>query len=307
MLARRDMASRLKLPGALATAATSVARLHLLVALSLLIGCGDDSNPAAPEGDGRDSNAGPAIRPLEEVTGPSGPPRMSGITTSDAVLLFESTIPLACSVIYGETTAYGLIATDQDMAGSAHVDHHPFTPGLKPDTEYHYRVQGTAADGTLYVSEDMTFRTPPADASSELNLLSAAAGARVTAVSSNFGGAANDQTWGADSAFDGSGGTAWSSNGDGNDAYIVVEMATPARLEAVSVWTRVMADGSSRTIEFTLTTDSGEVLGPFELRDAEQAYRFEIDVVTQTLRLDVVRSTRGNTGLVEFAAYGEQE
>ena len=281
--------------------------LNLLVALSLFIGCAEDSNLAAPEGDGDSTLGGPAVHPLEEVTGAAGPPRVSGITTSDAVLLFESMVPLACAVIYGETTAYGLIATDQDMAGGAHIDHHPFMAGLKPDTEYHYRVQGTAADGTLYVSDDMTFRTPPADASSELNLLSAAAGGRVTSVSSNFGGAANDQTWGADSAFDGSGGTAWSSNGDGNDAFIVVEMATRARLEAVSVWTRVMADGSSRTIEFTLTMDSGEVLGPFELRDAEQAYRFEIDVVTQTLRLDVVRSTGGNTGLVEFAAYGEQE
>ena len=243
------------------------------------------------------------VRPIEEISA-SGPPQIVNLSSTEATLIFESSIPLACSVIYGKTTDYGLISVDQDMEGGAHTNHHPFLLGLEPDTEYHYRLQGTAPDGTLYVSQDMTFRTPPREEEAEVNLASLEAGARVVAVSSNFGGAANDEQWGANSAIDGNRGTAWSSNGDGNDAFIEVALAQPARLHAVEVWTRSMSDGTAQIFAFTLTTDTGEVLGPFTLEDAEQAHRFPVDVVARSLRLDVVDSSGGNTGLVEFAAYG---
>jgi hypothetical protein len=261
----------------------------------LLVACQPAASP-----DGGDSHQ---IRSIEEVSA-SGPPEIVDITDSDAVLVFESNQPLACSVVYGPTTAYGLIAVDQDMDGGAHTDHQPLLLDLEPDTEYHYRVQGTAPDGTLYVGRDQVFRTLPAQEATEVNLASPQAGARVVAVSSSFGGAANDETWGADSAIDGSRGSAWSSDGDGDDAYIEIELAEPADLYAVEVWTRSMGDGTAQISAFTLTTDSGEVLGPFELADAEQAHRFDLDTTARSLRLDVVESTGGNTGLIEFAVYG---
>ncbi len=242
------------------------------------------------------------IRPLEEVSS-SGPPVITSVTGSSAILVFDSSVPLACAVIYGKTTDYGLIATDDDMLGGAHSEHSPFMPGLEPDTEYHYRVQGTAADGALYVSEDMTFRTPE-DPGPEVNLLSAAAGARIVAVSSNFGGAANDERWGAGSAIDDSPGTAWSSAGDGDQAFIEISLAGPARLRAIEVWTRSMTNNTAQIFSFTITTDADETIGPFDLADASQAYRFEIDTVASSLRFDVVSSNGGNTGLVEFAAFG---
>lgn len=243
------------------------------------------------------------IRPLEEVY-TSGPPEMTDITASDAVLRFDSSRPLACSVIYGETTSYGMIAVDQDMGGGAHSDHHPILTGLEPDTEYHYRLQGTAPDGTLYISEDMIFRTPAQEATSEVNLASLEAGASVISVSSNYGGATNEEPWGANSAIDGDRASAWSSNGDGNDAFIEIRLAQPAHLHAVEIWTRTMSNNTAQIFSFTLITDTGEVLGPFNLDDAEQSYRFEIDSVANSLRLDVVDSNGGNTGLIEFAAYG---
>jgi hypothetical protein len=245
---------------------------------------------------------GVEIRPLTEVTA-GAPPEIVEITDVDAVLVFESSIPLACSVVYGPTTAYGDISVDQDMDGGAHTGHRPLLVGLEPDTAYHYRVQGTAADGTLYLGPDATFRTLPTDGTSAVNLASLEVGARVVAVSSNFGGAANDGTWGANSAIDGQRGTAWSSDGDGDGAFIEIQLAGPAQLTAVEVWTRTMSD-SAQISAFTLTSDDGTVLGPFRLQDAAQAYRFEVDVTTGSLRLDVVESNGGNTGLVEFAAYG---
>jgi hypothetical protein len=261
--------------------------------------------PVSPTAPGVES--GVEVRPLQEVTA-GQPPQIVEITDRDAVLVFESSLPLACSVVYGTTTGYGSIAVDQDMDGGAHTDHRPLLVGLEPDTEYHYRVQGAAPDGTLYVSEDATFRTAPAQERTETNLASLAAGARVVAVSSNFGGAADDGPWGANSALDGNRGTAWSSDGDGDGAFIEVELAGPARLSAVEVWTRTMS-ASAQIFRFTLTTDAhtgrgAEVLGPFTLPDATKAYRFEVDVTARSLRLDVVESNGGNTGLVEFAAYG---
>ncbi len=266
-----------------------------LTACAFAMACDSDS----PTGSDQDS----LIRPLEEVSA-SGPPVVTDVTGSGAILVFDSSVPLVCSVIYGKTTDYGLIATDDDMLGGAHSTHSPFMPGLEPDTEYHYRVQGTAADGTLYVSEDMTFRTPAQDPEPEANLLSAAAGARIVAVSSNFGAAANDERWGAGSAIDESPGTAWSSAGDGDEAFIEIELAGPARLHAIEVWTRSMSNNTAQIFSFTITTDVDETIGPFDLVDASQAYRFEIDTVTSSLRFDVVSSNGGNTGLVEFAAFG---
>ncbi len=242
------------------------------------------------------------IRPIEEVF-TDGPPRIADLSDQDGTLLFVSSVPLACSVVYGETPEFGHVSVDQDMDGGAHTDHHPALTGLKPDTLYYYRVQGTAADGTLYASAVMTFRTPKQAAAGPLNLASLEAGARVVAVSSNYGGAPNDGSWGANSAIDGQRTTAWSTNGDGDAGFVEIALAREAQLGAVEVWTRTMSNNTAQIYKFTLTTDRGEVLGPFELPDAAKPYRFEVNVTAKTLRLDVVASNGGNVGLVEFAAY----
>ncbi len=245
------------------------------------------------------------IRPIEDVF-TDGPPRIVDLSEQDGTLLFVSSVPLACSVVYGETPAFGQVAVDQDMAGGAHTNHHPAIAGLKPDTLYYYRVQGTAADGTLYASSVMTFRTPKAAAAGPLNLASLEAGGRIVAVSSNFGAGPNDGSWGANSAIDGRRTTEWSTDGDGNGGFVEIALAREARLGAIEVWTRSMSNNTAQIFKFTLTTDKGEVLGPFELPDANKPYRFAIDVTAKSLRLDVVTSNGGNVGLVEFAAYAAQ-
>lgn len=243
------------------------------------------------------------VRPIADITADE-PPQIVDITAETAVLMFTSSVPLNCVVVYGETTAYGSITSDQDMSGGAHTDHSPLLAGLMPDTVYHYRVQGSAADGTVYIGEDATFRTPSAPEQTEVNLASLDAGARVVAVSSNYGGGTNEEEWGGNSAIDGDPTTAWSSDGDGDAAFIEVALARPGELYAVEVWTRTMSDQTAQIYAFTLTTDGGEVLGPFTLPDSGRAHRFDVDVTASSLRLNVTDSSGGNTGLVEFAAYG---
>jgi hypothetical protein len=267
-------------------------KVYLILLAIFVSACGDRSVSAE-------------IQTIEGISA-SGPPQIVDISGNEATLVFQSTIPVSCSVIYGTTTEYGQISTDLDMSGGAHVDHQPLLSGLEPDTDYHYRLQGTAADGTIYISEDMTFHTLPAEETEEVNLASLDEGARVIAVSSNFGGGANDDPWGANNAIDGNRGTEWSSNGDGNDAFIEIELSKPAKLFAIEVWTRLMGDGTAQIFSFTITSDAGDVFGPFVLDDAEKIYRFDVDITTQLLRLNVVDSSGGNTGLVEFGAYGDQ-
>lgn len=250
------------------------------------------------------------IRPLSDLYVESeGPPQMINITPNQATLTFVSNIPVACSVIYGTDDTYGMIAQDPNMAGGAITDHNPLLVGLEPDTEYFYRLQGFDANGVMYISDPATFRTlsEAEEVEPTANLAALSAGAQVIAVSSNFGSAANDRTWGANSAIDENPSTAWSSNGDGDNAYIEIQLAEPAQPTSVEVWTRFMTNNTAQIFEFTLTAED-ITLGPFSLTDATQAYSFTVDFglpEVTSIRLDVVESNGGNTGLVELAVYAE--
>jgi hypothetical protein len=222
-----------------------------------------------------------------------------------ATLPIHTTVPVACTVVYGTTPEFGSLTLDQDMAGGAHSDHNPLLSGLEPETTYYFRVQGVDDDGNIYLSETMTFTTPSLDDSPVENLASPMMGAEITAYSSAFGGAEPGERWGAASAFDDNPNTAWSSAGDGSAAWIEVTLAQPARIEAVSFHSRAMSDGSAITLAFTVTTEAGEVYGPFEVQDAGQPYEFELAFEAQTLRFDLVDTTGGNTGVVDIAVFGE--
>lgn len=203
-----------------------------------------------------------------------------------AILEVDTSIAVACSVVYGPDESFGLIAVDNDMDGGAHAEHHPVMGGLQPDTEYRYRVQGTAPDGTIYVSEVATFRTPPQPEGGPVNL---ALEAVAISASSEFSDA-----FGAARAFDGDAATAWSSRGDGDEAWIEVDLGRPLQVGEVVFRTRSMSDGSAITETYSITAD-GVLLGEFAA-DTTTA----IDVEAQVLRFDVVSSSGGNTGAVEI-------
>jgi hypothetical protein len=203
-----------------------------------------------------------------------------------AVLEVTTSIDVACSVVYGPDESFGLLAVDSDMGGGAHAEHQPVMGGLEPDTEYRYRVQGTAPDGSMYVSEVMSFRTPPEPEGGPVNL---ALEAVSISASSEFSDA-----FSAVKAFDGDSATEWSSRGDGDDAWIEIDLGAPREVGEVLLRTRSMSDGSAIIGTYSITAD-GVDAGTFPA-DALVG----VDLEARILRFDVVSSSGGNTGAVEI-------
>ena len=210
-----------------------------------------------------------------------------------AILEVDSSVDLACAVVYGVDGSFGQLAVDQDMDGGAHTNHHPVMGGLEPDTEYSYRVQGSDANGLFYQSQTMTFRTPAAPVATAANL---ALDAVVIEVSSEFSAA-----YSAAKAFDGDPTTEWSSQGDGDGAYVTVDLGSPQEIASAVFRTRSMGDGSAITDTFLMTID-GQEFGPFPAGDVPA----DIGVVGQIVRFDSVSTTGGNTGAVEIEILGPE-
>lgn len=263
----------------------------LAVAIAILLSACGSSDDGSPE-----------LRPIDEIL--VAPIEITDLGANSAVMRAETTIDVVCSVVYGPDEDYGSQATDQDMAGGGHSDHAPMLRGLEPDTEYHYRLQGTAADGTLYVSEDMTFRTPATSSSEQApgpNLAAATAGATIVEASSTFD---DSETWAPENAIDEDPATEWSSAGDEDEAFITVQLAESSEVKAVGLWTRTMG-ASAQISSFRVVTDTGQELGPFDLPGSGSLHVFPVEAEASQLRFEVVESSGGNTGAVEVAAYGD--
>jgi hypothetical protein len=239
-----------------------------------------------------DTGGADDVRPFSDIA-ESEPVIEFDPSGTSATLLVATNQDAVCAIAYGIDGPFGSIATDQEMdAGRGHSTHRPVMTGLEPGTEYQYRLQGVAADGLLYRSEVLTFTTPAADATSDFGP-NVALGAVVTDVSSefsaNFGGA---------NAVDGDAATEWSSNGDGNDAFITIDLGEVVDVTAVGFRTRSMSDGSVTSETFTVEVD-GEVFGPFPAGPDPSSVAFR----GRTLTYRVDTSSGGNTGAVEVEVY----
>ena len=205
----------------------------------------------------------------------------------------DTTIDVACSVIYGTDDTYGSIAVDSDMQGGAHDVHGPLLTNLQPDTEYQYILQGSDTAGTIYRSEQLTFRTPAAiDNGLGDNV---APTGTISAVSSEF-----SDSFGASNAIDGDVGTEWSSAGDGDDAWIEIDLGALREITAVAFRTRQMTDGTAITDSFTITLDR-QTFGPFD--NGPEAVMLDQPVTASVVRIDAVQTTGGNTGATEIEIY----
>ena len=123
-------------------------------------------------------------------------------------------------------------------------------------------------------------------------------------VSSNYGNGENDSSFGADKALDGDSATAWSSDGDGSDAWLEIELPSESRVTSLGFWSRTMG-ASAEIFSFRVITDQGEVAGPFTLGGSDRIYYFETDITGRSLRFEAVDTSGGNTGAMEIEVYGE--
>lgn len=281
----------------------SLALLGILIVLgtSLLVSCGGDS-------------VSPTIQYFQRQMYDINetlvrPPTVVDVKPNSAALVAVTKQNVVCAVSYGPASSYGRISADSVMSPEGHTEHHHLLRDLQPDTQYHYKWSLIGPDGTVYRSEDLTFRTALMDTSSSQlpiteNLALLGSGTRITGTSSIFGGGENDSTWGANHAIDGDTGTEWSTDGDGDGAWIEIELPTMTHVTSLGFWTRTMGM-SAEVLSFQVVTDKGEVHGPFDLDDASSIHYFPTDLTGKRLRFEAINTSGGNTGAVEIEVYGE--
>ena len=159
----------------------------------------------------------------------------------------------------------------------------------------------------VYVSQPFaspaSFKTSTSLEAQNENLASLARGARVVGVSSNYASGANDSSFGANKALDSDPATAWSSDGDGDDAWLEIEFPSETAVTYLELWTRSMGI-SAEIISFRVVSDKGDVAGPFTLDGASQIYYFDVEITGKRLRFEALETSGGNTGVVEIEVYG---
>lgn len=263
---------------------------------------------ACSSGDGATDTADAAVdvevRPFTEIQDGSVSFEADPLDPSAGIFRVTTTEAAICAIVWGETEDFGRFNNSLAMDGTGIVEHDVKLPDLEPGREYHYVLQGTTADGSLFRSEMDTFIIPEtsgADAASPAPDLgpNLALEATVADVSSEFG-----DSFVASRAIDGDLSTEWSSRDDGDEAFITLDLGAMTEVTGVSFLTRSMADGSSITETFTVTVDGGEVHGPFPAGSPAAARVAEIAATGQQLTFEVESSTGGNVGAVEIQVFG---
>jgi hypothetical protein len=233
--------------------------------------------------------------------------RVEAITHQTALVRFRTEVPVSCEVEYGlsanelHRTSTHMMAVD----GPMHGDHEIELTGLAADTAYAFRLVVDQDQGRTQRTQVRTFTTLPIPQAGAPNVALRSAGTSVVAVSSNFGGGDHDSTWGAHRAIDGDLGTEWATHGNGDGAFLILDLGQPRTLAKVAFRSRSMADGTAIITAFRLILDGVTVLGPFDAPDAATRYEYELTSPTtaQQVRFEAVATTGGNTGAKELELY----
>lgn len=273
----------------------ALAAVVLLVALTAA---------ACSSGGGSGTATPTEVRPFSQVQATDFAFEPDPTDPGRGIFRVTTTEPMICAIVWGETESFGNFNNSLAMNGTGITAHDVFLPGAVPGRTYHFQVQGSTADGTLYRSETGTFTIPgngttTTTSPTEQQGADLAVGATVAEVSSEFSSA-----FAASNAIDGSGTTEWSSRGDGDDAFITIDLGSVRQVAGVEFITRSMADGTAITKSYTVTVDGGQSFGPFPAGTAADPKFAAVATSGRRFRFDVDTSTGGNVGAVEVRVLG---
>lgn len=241
------------------------------------------------------------VRPFEEIQASDVTFENDPTFPGRAIMRVTTTEPAICAIVWGETETLGQMNNSLDMNGTGIIQHDVLLPGAEAGQTYFYRLQGSTADGTLFQSGLMTFTLPAADPAAQANApggTNLALEATITDVSSEF-----SDSWAAGNAIDGDLATEWSTAGDGDEGYIVVDLGQSHTVAVLEFMTRSMADGSAVTTTYTVTVDGSDPLGPFAAGNPADRKLVPVSITGREFRFDVQDSTGGNTGAIEIGIY----
>ena len=249
------------------------------------------------------ADEGTSVRPFSEVQATDATFENDPTFPGRGILRVDTTEPMICAIVWGETEDLGNFNNSLDMNGTGIVEHDVLLPGAEAGKTYFYRLQGSAADGVLYQSELLTFTLPPGDGTTTDDAaadhgINVAERATIIEVSSEF-----SESWSGANAFDGDLNTEWSSAGDADEAFITFDLGSGQEIAGVEFLTRTMADGSATTETFFVVVDDGDRLGPFVAGNPANPVLNEVSFTGQLLRFEVHDTTGGDTGAIEIRAF----
>lgn len=102
------------------------------------------------------------VRPFSEVQDGAVSFEVDPGDPSRGIFRVTTAEPMICAVVWGEDGSFGRFNNSQSMSGTGITVHDVVLPDVEAGVEYHYIVQGTTADGTLYRSDEA--RSGPAAA-----------------------------------------------------------------------------------------------------------------------------------------------
>jgi F5/8 type C domain len=246
------------------------------------------------------------VRPFSEVQAGEFVFEPDPLDPARGIFRVETTEAMICAIVWGETDQLGRFNNALSMNGTGITEHDVVLPDVEPGRAYHFIVQGTTADGTLYRSPPATFEIPVLDREDTASPTASAdvgenlaLDATVVEVSSEF-----SASFAGALAIDGDLATEWSTAGDGDDGSITIDLGAPQDIAGVEFVTRSMADGSAVTSTFTVRVDDGEPLGPFPAASPATSRITPLELSGQAVRFDVEQSSGGNVGAVEIRVFG---
>jgi hypothetical protein len=234
--------------------------------------------------------------------------RVAERAATRAVVHVETTLPTACEVLHGTSESeLDRSASEPEIeAAGLSMIHDIVLEDLRPDTKYYFRARVVDRENTEALSEIDSFTTEDAPESElGVNVALLDQGARVASVSSNWGAGANDSSYGGNQAFDGRMATEWSSDGDGDEAWIELDFREERQLTAFAFRSREMKDQTGIIRRLALVFDDQETRGPFDTPDPSVRYEFELEppAVARRVWVRAIETSGGNTGAREIEFY----